>query len=88
LENPQYNTASSRTDDKDLDCGGRAQRRHRFPYGRLHPKAAWRFASRRSPKSVVAAQAASGFICVQSVAEDKFPLRPGGFALKFRCACD
>jgi hypothetical protein len=60
LKNPQYNPATSRTDNKDLDCGGRAQRRHRFPYDRLLPKAAWRFASRRSPKSVVAAQAALG----------------------------
>jgi hypothetical protein len=34
-----------------LDCGGRAQRRHRFPHGQLRPKAAWRFASRRSPKN-------------------------------------
>jgi|ERR1017187_9271890 hypothetical protein len=57
---PYYNPAPSRTDDKDLDCGGRAQRRHRFPHCRLLPKAAWRFASRRSPKSVVAAIAALG----------------------------
>jgi hypothetical protein len=66
-------------DDKDLDCGGRApvlrsstaeggQRRHRFPYGRLHPKAAWRFASRRSPKSMVAAQAALGLSAYSGVA--------------------
>jgi hypothetical protein len=57
-KNPYDNPATSRTDDKDLDCGGRAQRRHRFSYGQLRPKAAWRFASRRSPKPVVAAQAA------------------------------
>ena len=58
-----------------MDCGGSlprrsaaktgAQRRHRFPSVRLHPKAAWRFASRRSPKSVVAAQAALGLSVVK-----------------------
>ena len=33
-----------------LDCGGRAQQRHRFSTGDGASKAAWRFASRRSPK--------------------------------------
>jgi hypothetical protein len=33
-----------------LDCGGRAQRRHRFSTADRASKAAWRFASRRSPK--------------------------------------
>jgi hypothetical protein len=42
-------------EDKDLDCGGRAQRLHRFPYDCLRPKAAWRFASHHTPKFVVAA---------------------------------
>ena len=32
-----------------LDCGGRAQRRHRFSREDRDSKAAWRFASRRSP---------------------------------------
>jgi hypothetical protein len=45
---------TSLTDDKDLDCGGRAQRRHRFLYVLWLPKAAWRCASRRTPKTVVA----------------------------------
>jgi len=57
---PYYNHATPRTGDKDLDCGGKAQRRHRFSSASLQPKAAWRFASRRSPKHVVAAQAAFG----------------------------
>ena len=34
-----------------LDCGGRAQRRHRFCPSRRIPKAAWRFAPRRSPRT-------------------------------------
>ncbi len=34
-----------------LDCGGRAQRRHRFSTADRASKAAWRFASHRSPKS-------------------------------------
>jgi hypothetical protein len=34
-----------------LECGGRAQRRHRFLTAGRASKAAWRFASRRSPKS-------------------------------------
>ena len=55
-----YNHATPRTDDKDMECGGRAERRHRFPRARLVPKAAWRFASRRSPNPVGAAQAALG----------------------------
>src|ERR1039458_4637671 len=38
-----------------LDCGGRAQRRHRFSTADRTSKAAWRFASRRTPKSFVAA---------------------------------
>jgi len=33
-----------------VDCGGRAQRRHRFGRSSPIPKAAWRFASRRSPQ--------------------------------------
>jgi hypothetical protein len=33
-----------------LDCGGRAQRRHRFGGSSNVVKAAWRFASRRTPK--------------------------------------
>jgi hypothetical protein len=36
-----------------LDCGGRAQRRHRFGAPTNVVKAAWRFASRRTPKSWV-----------------------------------
>ena len=32
-----------------LDCGGRAQRRHRFSTASRASKAAWRFASRRGP---------------------------------------
>jgi hypothetical protein len=42
-----------------LDRGGKAQRRHRFSCAHPAAKAAWRFASRRSPKKV-AAQAALG----------------------------
>jgi hypothetical protein len=34
-----------------LDCGGRAQRRHRFWAAAARYKAAWRFASRRTPKT-------------------------------------
>jgi hypothetical protein len=55
-----YNRATPRTDDKDMECGGRAERRHRFPRPSLLPKAAWRFASRCTPNSVAAAQAALG----------------------------
>jgi hypothetical protein len=33
-----------------LDCGGKAQRRHRFSTADRASKAAWRFASRRNPK--------------------------------------
>jgi hypothetical protein len=75
--------------DKDLDCGGRAQRRHRFPYDRLLPKATWRFASRRSPKSMVAAQAALGpsmvnnsLSCFGSLFSLLFPLH---FELSWHC---
>jgi hypothetical protein len=35
-----------------LDCGGRAQRRHRFGTLANDVKAAWRFASRRTPKGL------------------------------------
>ena len=34
-----------------MDCGGRAERRHRFPRPGVVPKAAWRFASRRTPNA-------------------------------------
>jgi hypothetical protein len=37
-------------DAKFLDCGGKAQRRHRYSIADGASKAAWRFASRRSPK--------------------------------------
>jgi len=43
---------------KILECGGRAQRRHRFGTLTNAVKAAWRFASRRTPKSLVAASTA------------------------------
>jgi hypothetical protein len=36
-----------------LDYGGRAQRRHRFSTIDRAAKAAWRFASRRSPKTLL-----------------------------------
>ena len=54
LQNRCCKPATQRPDDGDLDCGGRAQRRHRFPSVALLPKAAWRFASRRSPYRVAA----------------------------------
>ena len=57
-----------------MDCGGRAQRRHRFPRPGLVPKAAWRCASRRTPKSVAAASAAPG----SSVFIRGFPLHSHG----------
>jgi hypothetical protein len=38
-----------------LKCGGRAQRRHRFGTSTNAVIAAWRFASRRTPNSLVAA---------------------------------
>ena len=57
--------ATQRPDGGDLDCGGRAQRRHRLPSVALLPKAAWRSASRRSPYPVAASppfcRPASGF---------------------------
>jgi hypothetical protein len=37
------------TATKILDCGGRAERRHRFSHDGWHPKAAWRYAFRRRP---------------------------------------
>ena len=37
-----------------LECGGREQRRPWFPPSPPPPKAAWRFASRRSPKELLA----------------------------------
>ena len=43
-----------------LDCDGRAERRHRFSSVFRLPKAAWRFASRRSPKGLLAGPAALG----------------------------
>jgi len=43
-----------------LDCGGRAQRRHRFLCADTRPKAAWRFASRRSPNGLVPAPVKQG----------------------------
>ncbi len=46
-----------------LDCGGRAQRRHRFSGARTPAKAAWRFASRRSPKEF-----ACGLVALRSLA--------------------
>jgi hypothetical protein len=65
--NVYFNPVTSRMDGKNLDRGGSlpgrsaaktgAQRRHRFRYDQRLSKAAWRFASRRSPKSVVAAWA-------------------------------
>jgi hypothetical protein len=49
---PYHTDSSSRTNQNDMDCGGRAQRRHRFvKETRPLPKAAWCFASRRSPKA-------------------------------------
>jgi hypothetical protein len=44
-----YPSESSKT-ARILDCGGRAQRRHRFSTADKASKAAWRFASCRSPK--------------------------------------
>jgi len=41
-----------------LECGGRASRRHRFSRNGSLPKAAWRVASRRSPKPAAAQRAA------------------------------
>ena len=52
LQNRCCKPATQRPDDGDLDCGGRAQRRHRFPSVAFLPKAAWRSASRRSPKAL------------------------------------
>jgi hypothetical protein len=53
---------------RGISVKGFSKRCRRFPCGRLHPKAAWRFASRRSPKSVVAAQAALGLSAYSGVA--------------------
>jgi hypothetical protein len=53
------------SEEKDLDCGGKAQWRHRFSCAYRIPKAAWRCAPRRSPRTVVAAQAALGLsVCI------------------------
>ena len=60
-----------------LDCGGRAQRRHRFSTGDRASKAAWRFASRRSPIFFGCGLAALG-LCVK--------VRPDSTAL-FRLRC-
>ena len=49
LNSHRYLSESSQT-AKILDCGGRAQRRHRFSIAGRASKAAWRFASHRSPK--------------------------------------
>ena len=80
LENLYYNCAPSRPDNKDMECGGMAKRRHRFPRPGLIPKAAWRFASRRTPNPVAAAKAALGlfvYVC-------GFPLHGHGFASEMR----
>jgi hypothetical protein len=53
-----YDHATPRTGNRVSDCGGRARRRARLSCGRRLPKAAWRFASRRTPYPVAAAQAA------------------------------
>jgi len=56
-----------------LDCAGRAERRRRFRAGGWLAskrkfaggrKAAWRFASRRSPRSARLCDAPTAFICV------------------------
>jgi hypothetical protein len=60
-----YNFARGR--QRFGECGGRAQRRHRFSNVVPLPKAAWRFASRRTPKSVAAASAALGDIRSESL---------------------
>jgi hypothetical protein len=57
-----YDGKSLRFPDKDLDCGG-TERSGDTAFGcsdLCHAKAAWRFASRRTPKAVVVALAASG----------------------------
>jgi hypothetical protein len=46
-----YPSGSSRA-ARILDCGGRAQRRHRFSTANRASKATWRFVSRRSPKKI------------------------------------
>ena len=58
-----YPSESSKT-ARILDCGGRAQRRHRFSTADKASKAAWRFASRRSPKRFGCGSAAP-CLCVE-----------------------
>ena len=50
-----------------LDCGGRAQRRHRFSTGDRASKAAWRFASRRSPKKFSCSYVALYSLCFLAI---------------------
>jgi hypothetical protein len=45
--NPEDAKIFAKAAERILDCGGRAQRRHRFFVARDASKAAWRFASRR-----------------------------------------
>lgn len=40
----------SRPEGNGLECGGKAQRRHRFLFASPRPKAAWHSVSRRSPR--------------------------------------
>ena len=61
-----------------LDCGGRAQRRHRFWAAEARYKAAWRFASRRTPKRRVAAlpRCVLRVLCVRP-SDRQLPAREG-----------
>jgi hypothetical protein len=52
------NHPTPRAGNKDLDCGGRAQRPHRFPSVALLSQAAWRCACRRAPSPAAGAYAA------------------------------
>ena len=54
---PRDEPATAPPGSSDLDCGGRAQRRHRFSGLGALARAAWRFASRRSPEGVAATSA-------------------------------
>ena len=73
----QCNTSESSCAARILECGGRAQRRHRFSTADRASKAAWRFASRRSPIFFGCGLAALG-LCVK--------VRPDSTAL-FRLRC-
>jgi hypothetical protein len=59
----------------DLECGGRAERRHRFSHVRQPPKAAWRYASRRSPKLSCRAIRVSSLSVFIRVIRGKNPLQ-------------